>query len=495
MKRWALVILITLGYALGAFGSSQQLFSNEESELLEVFNRAENTIRKEGNYSRALDMYLTFIQGAENNEKFEKELLTAYVSVAVIYGSFNDIDNAIAYNKQAYRYARKLGNKEFAELALTNLAQSYKHKRNFKMAMATADSLLAFTQGKTPTAIFHYSIIKGETAHLMKRYSEALRCYRRADSAARINRLSSYERSAPLSLIAEYYGEINNPDSQLVYLDKAWSLIKDIRDPEPKAQAARSLMIYHTRHGNMAEAKKFQDIYFGLTDSLFNPEQFHNVSARHQEQRIAAKGNEIKMLNREVFRHRLIIAVIAGLLLLSLIFLWYIIRQKKSLKAAYQALFEKYRRLMALHDEAKAAPKYTCQAEDCIDDSDPKEERHRELFDRILLLMETSADYLNPDYGLSNLVVEAGSNAAYVSKVVKRFSGQSVPMFINEYRIREACRRLLDDENYGNITFSAIGESVGFSSQVSFNRTFKKVTGITPSLYRKMAEEERRKKE
>lgn len=68
-------------------------------------------------------------------------------------------------------------------------------------------------------------------------------------------------------------------------------------------------------------------------------------------------------------------------------------------------------------------------------------------------------------------------------------------MFINEYRIREACRRLLDDENYGNITFSAIGESVGFSSQVSFNRTFKKVTGITPSLYRKMAEEERRKKE
>lgn len=64
------------------------------------------------------------------------------------------------------------------------------------MAMATADSLLAFTQGKTPTAIFHYSIIKGETAHLMKRYSEALRCYRRADSAARINRLSSYERSA-----------------------------------------------------------------------------------------------------------------------------------------------------------------------------------------------------------------------------------------------------------------------------------------------------------
>lgn len=72
MKRWVLFIFITIGYALIAFGSSQRLFSNEESELLDAFNRAEKTIRNEGNYSRALDMYLTFIQGAENNEKFEK---------------------------------------------------------------------------------------------------------------------------------------------------------------------------------------------------------------------------------------------------------------------------------------------------------------------------------------------------------------------------------------------------------------------------------------
>ena len=122
-----------------------------------------------------------------------------------------------------------------------------------------------------------------------------------------------------------------------------------------------------------------------------------------------------------------------------------------------------------------------------------EEGRNRDLYDRIVKLMETTRDYLNPDFGLGNLVSMAGSNVAYVSKAVKQYSGLNVPSFINEYRIREACRRILDEANFGNITFAAIGESVGFSSQVSFNRAFKKVTGLTPSLYQKMVSDKRRK--
>lgn len=106
--------------------------------------------------------------------------------------------------------------------------------------------------------------------------------------------------------------------------------------------------------------------------------------------------------------------------------------------------------------------------------------------------MEQTHDYLNPEFGLSNIVSMAGSNVAYVSKVIKRYSGQNVPSFINEYRIREACRRILDDTNFGNITFAAIGESVGFSTQASFNRAFKKVTGITPSRYQQMVADGRK---
>ena len=160
--------------------------------------------------------------------------------------------------------------------------------------------------------------------------------------------------------------------------------------------------------------------------------------------------------------------------------------------AAYKALYEKDRQLMALHDRTEQP----CDNNDgCDNDTQiPDNEQNRDLYNRIVSTIESSAEYLNADFGLSNIVTTVGSNATYVSRVVKRYSGQNVPSFINEYRVREACRRLLDDK-YSNLTFGAIGESVGFSSQVSFNRTFKKVTGLTPSLYRKMAEADRKESE
>lgn len=493
MKRllflsFILFIGIIAGFGAGANGSIKN-----DTELLRVFDYAEKTIRVEGNYSKALDLYLTFISGAENKESLRNQLLTSYISVAVIYGSFNDLENAIVYNKAAYRLARKLNNTEFAELALTNLAQSYKGKHDFTGATVTADSLLAFGRGRSKTVLFHYSIIKGEIAQLQGKHGEALTFFRRAEKASRAPGFSEYEKSAPLSLIAEHYKNIDRPDSQLVYLNKAWQLLEPTHDPQPKAEAARSLMMFHARHGDMNEMRRFQEIYFALTDSLVNPEQFHSVSTRHQEQRIAEKRDEIKLLNREAFRHRLIIGVIAGLLLLSLIFLYFILRQKRTLRDAYQALFDKNMQLMAFQSESETAAKPAVTHQPNHEEDAEDDERNRELFERIVREMESSADYLNPDFGLSNLVVKAESNAAYVSKVVKLCSGQNVPSLINEYRIREACRRLLDEENYGNLTFGAIGESVGFSSQVSFNRAFKKVTGMTPRLYRKMGEAEKRK--
>lgn len=88
--------------------------------------------------------------------------MMAYVSVAVIYGSFDDVENAIVYNRRAYSLAKKLGDTRISELALTNLAQSYMMKRGYDSASRMADSLLTLNQSESRTLMFHYSIIKGE---------------------------------------------------------------------------------------------------------------------------------------------------------------------------------------------------------------------------------------------------------------------------------------------------------------------------------------------
>jgi len=56
--------------------------------------------------------------------------------------------------------------------------------------------------------------------------------------------------------------------------------------------------------------------------------------------------------------------------------------------------------------------------------------------------------------------------------------------FINKYRVEEFIYRLRNGEN-DHFTLLGIANQVGFNSKSSFNATFKKFKGLTPTDYRK----------
>jgi len=66
--------------------------------------------------------------------------------------------------------------------------------------------------------------------------------------------------------------------------------------------------------------------------------------------------------------------------------------------------------------------------------------------------------------------------------------GKNLHQLISEYRIKEACRRISDQDQYGRYTIEAIAASVGFKSRTNFSTNFKKVTGLTPSQYLREAQ-------
>ena len=74
-----------------------------------------------------------------------------------------------------------------------------------------------------------------------------------------------------------------------------------------------------------------------------------------------------------------------------------------------------------------------------------------------------------------------------MSQVINTKYGKSFSSLLSEYRVNEASRRLADLEHYGDYTIEAIAQSVGFKSCTSFVALFKKLTGLTPSAYQKMA--------
>jgi len=65
-------------------------------------------------------------------------------------------------------------------------------------------------------------------------------------------------------------------------------------------------------------------------------------------------------------------------------------------------------------------------------------------------------------------------------KYFKKHTRKTYFHFLNEVRINESCKKITK-ENFSGI--SSVAYSTGFSSIITFNRVFKKITGMSPSDY------------
>ena len=99
---------------------------------------------------------------------------------------------------------------------------------------------------------------------------------------------------------------------------------------------------------------------------------------------------------------------------------------------------------------------------------------------RLLAHMHTARPYLEPELTLGELATQLRTNTSWLSKVINTGCGQNFNDFINEYRVREAERRLRDPQ-FRHYTLLAVALEAGFNSKSTLNRVFKKLRGVTPS--------------
>ena len=130
------------------------------------------------------------------------------------------------------------------------------------------------------------------------------------------------------------------------------------------------------------------------------------------------------------------------------------------------------------------------------DESDPKyqgttldQESKERLFARIKQVMDDIHIICQPDFSLQSLADLVSSNYKYVSQVVNEYYGKSFKQVLNEQRVREACRILNETNQSAHLTIEAIAANLGFNSRSNFTVTFKRITGISPSKFLKMAKE------
>jgi AraC-like DNA-binding protein len=106
-----------------------------------------------------------------------------------------------------------------------------------------------------------------------------------------------------------------------------------------------------------------------------------------------------------------------------------------------------------------------------------------DLSARLDTLMEVEKTFLKSDLKAWDVAQLLDVPVYHLSQALSQIHGCNFFEYVNRYRVVEA-RRLLVDEQFNHITILAIALEAGFNSKASFNRSFKKVTGSTPSSFR-----------
>ncbi|MBI3219710.1 MAG: helix-turn-helix domain-containing protein [Bacteroidetes bacterium] len=89
--------------------------------------------------------------------------------------------------------------------------------------------------------------------------------------------------------------------------------------------------------------------------------------------------------------------------------------------------------------------------------------------------------FLNPELTLSDVVKATGIPQKTISAVLNQYAGKSFNEFVNQYRIEEVKKRLLESQFH--LTITGIAFECGFNSQATFQRTFKQFTGVSPTEF------------
>lgn len=90
--------------------------------------------------------------------------------------------------------------------------------------------------------------------------------------------------------------------------------------------------------------------------------------------------------------------------------------------------------------------------------------------------------YQNPELTLNDVAKKLNTNVALVSKVINQGFGLNFNDYINKYRI-EAIKKRFENGEHKKSTLLGLAFDSGFNSKATFNRAFKKSTGLSPKEF------------
>lgn len=432
-----------------------------------VFKRQENPEEALNYYLKALDVFLEY----DN----KKGIASSYNNIGIAYGMLGDRDQELAYYIKALNIATEDNDLYSSSIYLSNLGHIYFTKQEHDTAlMYYGQALTIMEELNEHSAMAEFLSHMGSLYMAKGNYNKSLAHFKRALENAL---LSEKKQALRLEIIyqglSELYGVMGNVESSFKY----YKLYIDTQTQLHSSETAREIVELQNKH----DKEKREQLIAKL-----------EVEQELKDERLKSEEN----LNRS-----LILGLI-GALLFSVVIYY----QKYKIGIVYKNLVRKNIEItksdMKLDEsrEIEKSPEPVAvplpkieedpiEAEEKYNTSGLSDEQKEELLRVIFHEMEVNKIFKQDDLTVTKFANTIGSNRAYISQVINEGTDKNFSTFINEYRIKEA-RKMIVEGHHENITIEAIANSVGFKSKSAFNNSFKKFTGITPSYFMKNIEAE-----
>lgn len=444
-----------------------------------------------GHYAKALSMYLQGQKICEST-RGKAKIVEFYKCFGNVYCMFKEYDQAVNFYLKGYSLRDRYPDPEMTYRLLNNLCHTCYLMGNAREAEHFYRLAQRTPHAARPDFQFYDRFYRAVIEKMNRRHDRAIAILRPLVSF-------SESRGLPPRYLCGVYEELyktfqakGDADSTLHYMSLCLATAERTRQMHMFTETLGEMSRAYARHGDRRLAALFKRRYDEVADSVFNQSEFSKAKSQQFVYEMDKIDKEIAALTAESDSRQdtirlqwLALASGLGVLAVVLVLLFVVYRQKQRLKSSYHDLYTINQRLVEVQhrlDEANNSGKYSS--------SNLADDRKQDLIKTIANIMDTTLEYAEPDFSLERLATLAGSNSKYVSQAINDGYGKNFSNFVNEYRIRLACRRLADQDNFGNLTIRSIGASVGYRSNTTFVGVFRRLTGMTPSEYQRTAREE-----
>ena len=391
---------------------------------------------------------------------------------ARLLNRLNRYEEAIKSNQKAIFYLKKTVHTDELKHAYLNLGYFYS-KTNNPLEMENYE--LARKLEKEGETKFYALLRTNLALHYLLR-NDTKKAIHYCDEAQKLvmksNKSQYLDQFRIFIILASIYEAKGILNKEIYYLKKAKDLCIEY------GMNMNLMNVIYSESYNAVQINDYKGAYCLLKerDSLSQViglnQISENLAVYDLEDKIAiAKKDKKKIANRLKLKRKqqqllLVVLVIILLILFIITTLFFIIRKKNEVLLAQNLALAK----AEVNRTKPESANKNINIELII-------ELEKLIFDKEL--------YKNSGLTIDKLAKKLNTNRTYLSEAINTNYETNYSSWINEVRIN-AARKMLASQDFDHFSIDGISKTVGYVSISSFNSSFKKINGLTPSQFKNM---------